>query len=563
MAPKNKVDILIVGAGPTGLVLALSLLKQGISPSSIRIIDKYAATVSTSRALLTHARTLELYRSFNLTDELLSHGYKVPAVNLWVRGKHQAKMPLSVVGKELTPYPFLFVLAQDRHERILERALNEHGAFVERGVELVDFEDQDSHISAHLLRRNGPNNNNTNGHGTEDNYNEETDTEICETAYLVGCDGAHSAVRHGMKINFEGAPYKQLFYVADIETDSHGQSPVINGEVHLAFKGADFVLFFPYDDKHRCARLIGMLNPGKTDNENNKPAADREYSFDDDVAPRVRNILDLNVVKVNWFSTYRVHHRVADQFRTGRVFLAGDAAHIHSPVGGQGMNTGVGDTINLAWKLASALKGHTTDSTADERLFDSYNIERRAFALQLVHTTDRVFTFATAEGLFADTIRNWIVPTVVPSLFAFQGVREFMFRSVSQTRITYRNSPLAEEPRGTDPVQSGDRLPWVVISSNKQEGRDNNYDTFNAVKWQVHVYGTPTESLRQWCGRKEIELDVFDWDEKYKASGLGRDTVYLLRPDQYIAMIALSGPRAAEEATERLDRYLLEKGLNL
>src|ERR1700722_15555187 len=110
MAPENKVDILIVGAGPTGLVLALSLLKQGISPSSIRIIDKYAATVSTSRALATHARTLELYRSFNLTDELLSHGHKVPAMNLWMRGKHQAKMPLSVVGKEWTPYPFMFVL---------------------------------------------------------------------------------------------------------------------------------------------------------------------------------------------------------------------------------------------------------------------------------------------------------------------------------------------------------------------------------------------------------------------------------------------------------------------
>ncbi|KAN0078683.1 FAD binding domain containing protein [Elaphomyces granulatus] len=557
MALKN---ILIAGAGPTGLVLALSLLKQGISPSSIRIIDKYAATVSTSRALLTQARTLELYRSFNLTDKLLSHGHKVPAMNLWMRGKHQARLSQVEAGKELTPYPFTFILAQDKHERILERALNDHGAFVERGVELVNFEDRDSHISARLLRRNGPNNNNTNGRGTEDNNNKETDTEICETAYLVGCDGGRSAVRHGLKVNFKGAAYKQLFYVADIETDSHGQSPLINGEGHITFKGADFILFFPYDDKHRCGRLVGMLSQGETDNKKK-----REYSFDDDVASRVRDTLDLNVVKVNWFSTYRVHHRVADQFRIGRVFLAGDAAHIHSPVGGQGMNTGIGDAINLAWKLASALKGHTTDPTAEERLFDSYNIERRAFALQLVHTTDRVFYFMTAEGLIADVIRDWIVPTVVPSLFAIRGVREFLFRSASQTQINYRNSPLTEEPRGrTDPVQSGDRLPWVVITSNNKEGGDdNNYDTFNAVKWQVHVYGTPTESLRQWCRRKEIELDVFDWDEKYKASGLGRDTVYLLRPDQYIAVVAPSGPGAAEEVTERLDRYLLEKGLNL
>ena len=554
MAAKPKVDILIIGAGPTGLVLALSLLKQGISPSSIRIIDKSVATVSTSRALATQARTLELYRSFNLTDELLSHGHKVPAINLWARGKHRARIPFSEIGKELTPYPFLFVLPQDQHERILERALNENGAFVERGVELVNFEDRDSHISA-CLRRNGASPNN------DDGKNSETETEICETTYLIGCDGAHSAVRHGMKVDFQGAPYKQLFYVADIETDSDGQSPMINGETHISYNGADFILFIPYD-QHRCVRLVGILNPGG--DQKDEAAANREYSFDDDVAPRVRNVLDLNVVKVNWFSTYRVHHRVADHFRSGRVFLAGDAAHIHSPVGGQGMNTGIGDTINLAWKLALALKGHTTGVAGDERLFDSYNIERRAFALQLVHSTDRVFSFVTAEGLIADTIRDWIVPLVVPAAFSFEGVREFMFRKVSQTEINYRDSPLAEEPKGmmqgtekgTDPVHSGDRLPWVI----KQGGGDN-YDTFNAVKWQVHVYGTPTESLRQWCQRKEIELHVFDWEEKQTAGGLRKDTVYLLRPDQYIAVIAPFG--AAEEATERLDRYLLEKGLNL
>jgi len=337
---------------------------------------------------------------------------------------------------------------------------------------------------------------------------------------------------------------------------------LVNGEAHISFNGADFILFIPYD-QHRCVRLVGILSPRETDQKDETAAANREYSFDGDVAPRIRDTLDLNVVKVNWFSTYRVHHRVADQFRTGRVFLAGDAAHIHSPVGGQGMNTGVGDTINLAWKLALALKGHTTDATGDERLFDSYNIERRAFALQLVHSTDRAFSFVTAEGLIANAIRDWIVPMVVPAAFAFEGVREFMFRKVSQTEINYRNSPLAEEPKGivgtekgTDPVHSGDRLPWVT----KQGGGDN-YDTFNAVKWQVHVYGTPTESLQQWCRQKEIELHIFDWEEKFTAGGLRKDTVYLLRPDQYVAVIA--PPEGAEEATERLDRYLLEKGLNL
>src|SRR5262249_23603841 len=162
-----------------------------------------------------------------------------------------------------------------------------------------------------------------------------------------------------------------------------------------------------------------------------------------------------------WFSTYHVHHRVTQHFRKGRVFLAGDAAHIHSPAGGQGMNTGIGDAINLAWKLAAALNGRASDA-----LLDSYEAERIGFARRLVATTDRVFTFASAEGKLADFVRTRIAPLVIPAAYSFEAVRRFAFRTVSQTMLNYRGGPLSEGAAGD--VHGGDRLPWAVV-----DGSDN------------------------------------------------------------------------------------------
>ena len=156
---------------------------------------------------------------------------------------------------------------------------------------------------------------------------------------------------------------------------------------------------------------------------------------------------------VNWFSTYHVHHRVASHFREGRVFLLGDAAHIHSPVGGQGMNTGIGDAINLAWKLAAVLRG------ADPGVLDTYEPERIGFARRLVATTDRAFQLATSRSAAARPIRRSIIPALLPRLFARADTQRVMFRIVSQTRIRYRHSWLSEgHAHG---IHAGDRLPWV------------------------------------------------------------------------------------------------------
>jgi hypothetical protein len=249
------------------------------------------------------------------------------------------------------------------------------------------------------------------------------------------------------------------------------------------------------------------------------------------------------VEKVNWFSTYRVHHRVADHFRDRRLFLLGDAAHIHSPAGGQGMNTGIGDAINLAWKLHAVTSGK-----AAEKLLDTYEAERMPFARRLVATTDRGFTIAAAEGRFADFVRTRLVPIIVPIVFGFAAARRYLFRTVTQTTVQYRDSPLSRGTAGR--VEAGDRLPWAPAP-----GADN-FDSLNGPHWQVHVYGTANADVSAWCERRAIPLHQYAWHEKHAAAGFSKDAVYLIRPDAYVALAD------EKQASASLDRYLAEQQLS-
>jgi hypothetical protein len=262
----------------------------------------------------------------------------------------------------------------------------------------------------------------------------------------------------------------------------------------------------------------------------------------EDVSNRAIEHLKVQVGKVNWFSTYHVHHRVTDHFRKGRAFLLGDAAHIHSPAGGQGMNTGIGDAINLAWKLAAVVAGSASDS-----LLDSYEAERIGFARRLVATTDRVFSFATAEGRIAEIMRTRVAPVLIPRIAAFDSVREFMFRTVSQIMLNYRNGPLSRGAAGR--VHGGERLPWVRV-----DGADN-FVSLTAMDWQVHVYGSASAELTAWCGTHGIPLHVFGWRSEYEAAGFARDALYLLRPDSYVALVDAAGAPGA------IERYFADHGI--
>jgi 2-polyprenyl-6-methoxyphenol hydroxylase-like FAD-dependent oxidoreductase len=489
----KQCDVLIVGAGPTGLVLALWLTKLGVK---VRIIDKTAEPGTTSRALAVQARTLELYRQLDLTDAVLKRGHKVPAVNLWVKGEPTTRLPFERIGSDLTPYSFLHIFPQDEHERLLIERLAALGVSVERRTELISFTEKGGRV---LARSRGP-------EGRE---------ESCEASYIAGCDGARSTVREVIGTGFPGGTYRQLFYVADVEA----AGPPINGELQVDLDEADFLAVFPLAGERR-ARLIGTVRDERADRADT-------LKFED-VSDRAIKHLKVDVQKVNWFSTYHVHHRVAEHFRKGRAFLVGDAAHVHSPAGGQGMNTGIGDAINLAWKLAWVLAGNAPD-----KLLDSYEEERISFARRLVATTDRVFSFVTAEGRVADIIRTRVAPVLIPTAMAFGAAREYLFRTVSQITLNYRDGPLSVGAAGH--VHGGDRLPWVPI-----DGRDN-FEPLAAMNWQVHVYGSAGAQLTDWCACHDVPLHVFDWRQEHEAAGLARNALYLLRPDTYVALADASG----------------------
>jgi len=279
----------------------------------------------------------------------------------------------------------------------------------------------------------------------------------------------------------------------------------------------------------------------------NSGQADEKVSWED-VSKGVIERLQADVRSVNWFSTYHVHHRVADHFRKGRIFLLGDAAHIHSPVGGQGMNTGIGDAVNLAWKLAAVLRGRAKPS-----LLDSYEPERIAFARRLVATTDRAFTAVTSSGALARLIRLRIVPILAPLLFSFRMVRRGLFRTVSQTALNYRESSLNAGSAGS--VHGGDRLPWVKMNS-KRNWTDN-FAPLTSLDWQIHVYGEATPAVRALCTERGLPLHVFAWQTAMKKASLRRNALYLVRPDGYIALADAQGNAAT------LQSYLDERGVLL
>ncbi len=287
--------------------------------------------------------------------------------------------------------------------------------------------------------------------------------------------------------------------------------------LHCRVRRCSFPVF-PLKGEGR-ARLIGTVRE--------EAAQQPENLSWNDVSKRVIEWIRIDVKRVNWFSTYRVHHRVAAHFRKGRAFLVGDAAHIHSPVGGQGMNTGIGDAVNLAWKLAAVVHGR-----ADASLLESYEPERIAFARRLVATTDQAFTGVTSSGAIARLIRLHTVPLLVRPLFAIPMMRRYMFRTVSQTAVNYRGSSLSAGRAGM--VHGGDRLPWVRA---KMNGVDkDNFAALTSLDWQVHVYGDVSPDIHGLCDQRKLALRVFPWRSEMRRAGLRRNAVYLVRHDGYVAL---------------------------
>jgi 2-polyprenyl-6-methoxyphenol hydroxylase-like FAD-dependent oxidoreductase len=486
-----KNQILIVGAGPTGLVLALWLAKSGIS---FRIIEKNAGPGQASRAMAVQARTLEFYRQLGIAEQVIESGIIMHGGHLREGSRLVADFPFDNIGSDLSPYPFVLSFPQDDHEHLLVKCLKEMGVHVEWSTELIQFKETEQGVTATLRKG-------------------ETE-ESCEFAYVCGCDGAHSAVRQGLGLAFSGGTYEQLFYVTDVQVEG---AP-FDQDVNACLSTDSFCLVFPVRSSGMF-RLIGIVPP--------ELGAHEGVTFEE-IRPYVKKQIDVDVRTVNWFSTYHVHHRVAEHFRRGRVFIAGDAGHIHSPAGGQGLNTGIGDAVNLAWKLATVLRGRSNPA-----VLDTYESERIAFAHTLVATTDRLFQLGVGRGLQARVARSVILKYVAPLALRFKAARRVQFRLVSQTRIRYRDSSALSSGTSGE-IQGGDRLPWV--------DSQNNFQPLNSLDWQIHVYGSPANALQDSSNLQDVArrwnlpVHSFAWDKPAQSAGLGRNAAYLLRPDGHVAL---------------------------
>lgn len=493
-------EIIIAGAGPTGLIMALTLARLGVS---FRIIDPKPGPADESRALGIQARTLEFYTMLGIAEKIVKSGICVDTVHLVDEGREKTRFSLTRMGEGLSPFPYLLVLAQDAHERLLIEALREKGHQVEWNTRLDSLEQDGGTVRALLIR------------------GEDRETVVC--GWLIGCDGAHSTVRKSLDIGFPGGTNEGLFFVADVVTDMPSE------DVFAAFTEETVCLMFPVRREAGEQRLIGVVPPGV--------AAQPELDFEG-IRPLPERTLGIKVKELNWFSTYHVSHRVAETFRKGRCFLAGDAGHVHSPVGGQGMNTGIGDAFNLAWKLAAAIR-----KEAPQEILDSYEPERIAFAKTLVATTDRAFGPLVRRSGWSKMLRSLVLPNALRILTRAPRLPEMIFRTISQTRITYRDSPMSEGSAGA--IEGGDRIPWVDM-----------LDNFNPLKefcWQLHIYGEQNAELVAGARARSIKTCVFPYHEDAGTAGLRRDAAYLLRPDGHVGIVLPDQDAAA--LSDYLDRH--------
>lgn len=475
-------QVLIVGAGPTGLVLAISLAKQKIP---FRIIDKNSGPGLASRAMAVQSRTLEYYKQLGFADDVVASGIRMDTIEMREDGNVIGRLSLKGIGNGVSPYPFALCYPQDDHERFLTGKLAELGHQVEWNAELKRLSQTESSVEAVISAQ-----------GRE---------ETARFDYVCGCDGAHSTVRRELKLDFAGGTYDHLFYVADVKLTGPFRTEICGnlGQTGLA-------LLMPVRSSG-MQRAIGTVPEAVQDKPNLTFA---------DIQPYVEKLMNVKIDNVNWFSSYHVHHRVASSFHVGRVFLAGDAGHIHSPAGGQGMNTGIGDAINLAWKLANVLHGRVTGSS----LLNSYEQERLAFAHVLVKTTDRAFRGMIDRGLRGRILRTWIIPTLFPLLTRFTATRKMVYKTISQTGITYYDSVISDGQAGT--LRGGGRLPWL----------GSNYDGLSDLNWRIQVYGTASADLQKVAGTCGLPIETFAWSEAAARAGFAENAAYVIRPDGYIGL---------------------------
>jgi len=535
---EEEAGVLVVGAGPVGLTMACELARHG---TPCRIIDAGDGPTDQSRALGIQARTLEVFENVGVVDRVLAEGRKLRGLQAYADGERLLHVGLDLEGLE-THYPFLLILPQSETERILLARLGEHGVEVERRTSLAGIAQDASGVTASLVDPDGR-------------------TSGARARWLVGCDGARSVARKALGLTFAGAEYEETFLLADVRLE--WDRP--DDEITIVLTPAGPIVAFPMPEAGRW-RLVDGSGQSSQDADPARVTARfgtllREHGRPEAV-----------VSDPTWTSAFRIHRRVADRFREGRCFVAGDAAHIHSPAGGQGMNTGIQDAYNLAWKLALVDRGTSPDS-----LLDSYSPERRSAVAGVVQGSHLTTRIVTLRNPVARSIRNHLASLL--GEFDFVGRR--LSRDVSELGIAYPESPIVAEDRPgllSRPVDAvdffrhgprpGDRVPDVALDPPPgSDGPRRLHEILRGTKHVLLIFGDADEAVVDLARRRAPEIEtrlvvrgeapagdgptLLDPDgDLHHRFGVHSSALYLIRPDGYLAY------RASPPDAGRLAAYL-------
>jgi 2-polyprenyl-6-methoxyphenol hydroxylase-like FAD-dependent oxidoreductase len=533
-------DILIVGAGPTGLTLAATLARYGLRP---RLIDRAVdPPADRSRAVVLQARTLELFADLGIVDEVLGEALVTEAVTFYGPSGRRGSLRIDPAWID-SRYGRIVSLPQDRTEAILSELLARDGIAVDRGVELVRLTDRDTVVDATLRHHDG---------------REEPGT----FSWVVGCDGLHSAVRDLSGIPFVGSTYPDEGLLGDVDI----RWPLPDGQVAICPGVEGVLLAFPLPGTHHF-RVI-LIEPARAAVDERALPAPEFLDAIRRALPRFPGSADVELLGTHWLTRYRLHRKGVPSYRRGRCFVAGDAAHVHSPVGAQGMNTGIQDAWNLGWKMALVVR-----RDAPPTLLDTYDAERRPVGEKLLRVTDRFFAIAVGGGRLGRIVRR-LLPTIAVRALMLPIIRKRAARFVSQTGIQYARSPLSEEAHGAARLgahapHAGARAPDVALDLTRRLA-----DLLHGPTHTLLMFaGASTALLERFSAISDeviarfghvvrpviIRLDpahpaIGEVDREGRAHeryGAGAGAIYLIRPDGHIAFRGAGTDVEALRATLR------------
>ena len=464
MSEMHKVDVLVVGAGPTGLLLASELARRGVG---VRLIERRTSPAKHSRALAVLPRTMEMMDQLGLANAFINPSHQAKGICFYGRDRKEAFR--SSMGDLPSEFPFFLLLPQTETENILMNHARKAGVEIERGVSFLSMVQQRQRVLATLERMDGA-------------------TEEIIASYVVGCDGSHSSVRQATGLEFQGGGYDQSWLLADVVLD-----PGLDRNWLHGFTSIDGPIFF-FPLPKNIWRIVLLRKRGAS--------ATIEVSMDEIVETLEKNHLGhLRARDPSWLAGFGIQHRRTVHMRMGRVFLCGDAAHVHSPAGGQGMNTGLGDAFNLGWKLVSVIKGK-----AKEDLLDSFEAERMPVIDGIMRMTDQVTKLITATDGPRLWIREWILPIIAKMGFAAK-----MAMRLSQLSMGYPHSSIVLPGRVVVGAKPGERVPPLSFSDLATKRASRTPDLFGKGKIVFLVMpdlGIGSEGMREVMDGRS---DLIDW----------------------------------------------------